>query len=295
MPFSRDALERYLDGLPPETEHLSLDDLLADHPIACIDGRKRDRVAGVPGGDAGLFAVMIAALDDRRPDRLYPELVGRLFAGYLDRFGTFYLHTDTHAMERLEEKLRARDLIPSDATASSFVENPPASARDALTDLLTSSAHVGCGHLRLMMEHSGTYGVRPVLLREMIRAFFQHHWEGDARCIFDVLEGDHAEEAVLCIHPSDTEEEDVSPHVPCHEEQQVFVYHPHVEAYMYAQHARFLTDEGLLEESDRLDFVHEQKRLGARQRAETLRHLAPDLDLYDIEPTATGFRLARQN
>ena len=291
MPFSRDALERYLAGLPPHGTHLLLADLLEERPIACIDGRKHDMIAGVPGGNAGLFILMIGALETHRGMPLRPQMVERLFPRYLDRFDTFYLHSDTHALERLDVALRNRGVLDSDDSVERLMQDPPLTARDPLLDLLGQPEHMGCGHLRLMTEHPATYGIRPVLIRHMIHVFFRHRWMNDGRCIFDVLEGDHAEEAILCMHPSDTEEDAIPMHTPMRGGEQVFVYHPRVEAYMYAQHARFLANQDLIDTDDRLGFIHTQRHLGERQRTATIKHLAPHLPLYHVMVADEGLRV----
>ena len=62
---------------------------------------------GTPGGDAGEFLLVLAALEQATGTVLDEETVLRTLLANLDNFGVFYMHTDGHAFDTLTESLRA--------------------------------------------------------------------------------------------------------------------------------------------------------------------------------------------
>ena len=83
----------------------------------------------------------------------------------LDSFGELYLHTDLAALTRLLEDARAERRLSSALAAVEDLNNfrdslrrPTEDLQEALLELLGDPTHIGCGHLRLMLQHRG--GVR---------------------------------------------------------------------------------------------------------------------------------------
>ena len=296
MPFSREALQEHLKGHPPEFQPVHT--LLGERPLACVDGRAAHAVAGVPGGNAGLFVLLLTALERHQKVHLPDARMRALFDAYLDRFGQFYLHSDQDAVASLLDVVEKRGLASSLA-GSDLLQHPNEGIREALRALVTYPPHIGCGHLRLLMQHPAAYGTRRGITTLVIKQFFDRLWEGDDRLVFEVLEGHHAEEAVVCLHPEAHSEENAADQddwtvplqLPMANKQQVFVHHPEAQAYMYAQHARFLHDEGLIAEEDRIAFIRAQNQVGTRHLQLTLSHLAPHLPIFDAYPSDEGMEV----
>ena len=295
MPFSREALQLHLKGRSPDRQPAHT--LLGERPIACVDGRTRHAVAGTPGGNAGLFVLLITAIERFTKERLRAEPINDLLGDYLDRFGRFYMHSDSTAVETLDASLRKRH--PDREKSGDLVDqitHPPKSVQSTLHGLVVHPEHIGCGHLRLLVSHPTAYGTRRGLTTTFIQHYFSRLWAGDDRLVFEVLEGHHAEEAVVCFHPDDSPAEATNEdheawtddwHVPLQlpesEGRQMFVYHPEAEAYMYAKQARFARNAGYLsEDADLVTFIRLQRRIGERHLRLTLSHLAPDLPIYDV-------------
>jgi len=262
---------------------------------SCVDGRDGRGVVGTPGGDAGEFALLLAAIEQVTGAILSEGMVEEALIAHLDTFGDFYLHTDTGAIERLRTELRAdgrtASATPDDSnpdTWRAFLQNAEPGVRDALLEYLVDPAHVGCGHLRLSLEHAEAYGVRRELVASVVRAFFRLLWAGAPELRLVILEGGHAESAVLNIRL--TREpwalSQVPIVTPSYGGQQVFVNHPDVMRYWRRAAAVYhvgapgslpLTPESgpaLVEAID---------ELAVRQLGETLGHLAKGLPIYDAE------------
>jgi rhodanese-related sulfurtransferase len=52
-----------------------------------------------------------------------------------------------------------------------FLRNPPHELWEALLEHLVEPAHIGCGHIRLMLQHGEEYGIRKELILAYLRAF----------------------------------------------------------------------------------------------------------------------------
>lgn len=277
-----------------------LERLLQEQPLYCVDGRKPACVIAAPGGNAGEFLLLLGALEQYTGAAVKREEVHRLFGAYLDRFGRFYMHTDRHALAHLQEALQhappAAPLIDRPASTEAveaMIRWPPEAAVPLLLELLAQPAHVGCGHLRLLLQHEAEYGVRPALAAHFFEAFFQALWRGDPRPTYDVLAGEHAERAVVNVlnAPGDGDEAPALLHCPRYREMQVFVHHPQALTFLRAQHARFLAESPLtpLTPADETAFTRGLQRLAARQLEATLRHLASGLPIFQVQPTPSGF------
>lgn len=259
---------------------------------ACVDGRDEAAVFGTPGGDAGELLLTLA-VKERFGEVLDDHRIDLLLDAYLDAFGSFYIHTDRHALEHLRQALLAdprfaaeRPLLEDVAATERYLRAPPVALREALLGHLVDPANVGCGHLRLILQHPDEYGVRDGLAAAFLRAVFRARWRGAAAIDYVVLAGEHHEGAVIRV-AQDGEVEPftrvpaIAPHRGA---SQVFVAHPQVARFCREQNARFLLqrDEWLRSHGiDEAAFLRAQAELADRQLAATLGHLAPGLPHFE--------------
>lgn len=283
---SEEILTAHFRRMLPETRSLSLDDLSADAWVGCVDGRHPNCVVGAPGGNAGLLVLLLATWEAGSGRELSPEAVEGLFFRYLDYFGSFYLHTDREAQTRLNASLG-----PEVGDVDALIRRPSLTepTRARLLEALLQPTHVGCGHLRLLLEEPKTYQVRRTLVEEVLRNFYLRLWGGDARLILDILDGAHQEVAVARIRTTHGAKDLVTT-CPRHGVMELFVYHPDAVAWLHTHHAKFLAKAGLISETRIPECIQAQQRLGEIQLEATLERLAPDLPVFDVavEADETG-------
>ncbi len=293
-PLTADALTAHIARMRAQVSHTPLSGLLAEQALHCVDGRNPTCVVSTPGGNAGVFLLMLAALEATMKRPLSASGVDRLFHAYLDRFGHFYMHTDRLALEALEATLAAHPGIsalccPYDAVED-LIFHPSIGQRESLLRLLIHPEHVGCGHLRLMMLHGEEYGVRPELPKYFFAAFFNALWRGDRRVIYDVLASDHRERAVVNVTSAGADEEGTLPrHCPLYEDLQVFLHFPQALTYLLHRHEAFFKEQGVLTEPAAETFASVQARLAERHLRATLRRLAPGLPVFNVIFDEGGF------
>jgi rhodanese-related sulfurtransferase len=272
----------------------------------CIDGRGDGPVVGTPGGDAGEIILTLSAFEHASRTTVPDEVVGPTLAAYVAGFGRFYLHTDEAALARLATSLtedpRFVDARESGALSpdgiEAFLRHPPRELEDPLLEALVASPHVGCGHLRLMMEHPSEYGVRRELVEAVLREAFRLGWSRPELLDFAVLEGEHHEEAVVRVWLDQPIHAYTRvPTFPATEPgTRFFVAHPEVSAFLRSELGSFLEEHALglgLSPTPRAAFEHELTALAERQVNATLRHLARELPVYDVHvhegsPTVSG-------
>lgn len=267
---------------------------------ACVDGRDSQGVVGAPGGDAGEMALALAAAEACGA-HLTPACVRALLRGWIDAFGRFYYHSDVTALNKmiaglradkriLESELPSREAPP--AAWRQFQSAPPPDIRGILLEHLVKPENIGCGHLRLSLQHGDDYGVRPEILTEVLRAFYEARWEGLPELEFVVLGGGHQEGGVLLVRLDD----DIFPYThiplvpPTIHGVQMFVHHPQVSAYQREEVAHWLASRPELPElRGRWQEVFATlTALAERQMGHTLSHLAPGLPIF--EATFNGDR-----
>lgn len=285
--LTAERLEAHLRAMLPHMEAVPIERLRDDLSVGCVDGRRGTCAASAPGGNAGLFLLLLGALEATRGRPLADDEVAELLERYLDRFGAFYFHSDAHAAERLA---RAIGLAPEDDPARAYRDAPDEAARRALLDAATEPAHVGCGHLRRMLEAPAVYGMRPGLARAGLRALFRRLWEGDARLVYAVLGGDHVEGAVVRVRAETSEGHPLPLATLCPHfgELDLFVYHPDAVAYLEAAHGLHLAETGHLAPADIAAFIAAQHTLSERQLQATLDALAAGLPVFDVTVQPDG-------
>jgi rhodanese-related sulfurtransferase len=265
---------------------------------SCVDGRDDHGVIGTPGGDAGEMLLGLAAAEQLHGTMLTDDDVERALERHLDAFGRFYMHSDTHAMnrlivdglrkdERIAPHIRHLDL-PLEWRA--WMQKPPEHLREALLEHLVQPSVMGCGHLRLAMTVAD-YQVRPGLCASLLRAVHRLRFAGAAEIEWVVLGGDHHEGAVVNVVLSRelhgyTKVPLISPSV---DGVQMFVHHPQVIHKVRAETAALLTEAGIARSDKALHQA--MTTMGEQQLGHTLAQLAKRLPVFEVafadEHTAT--------
>ena len=266
---------------PGAVRWVPLAELRARRVVSCIDGRHDSCTLGAPGGNAGELVLLLSVLEWYTGVELDEPTVRGILRAVVERLGTFYLHTDREAAARL-----ASALGRSAEDAEALLRNPPLSVRDRLRLELTAEVHVGCGHLRLLLERADDYRVRRALTESVIRSFFELLWEGDTDLELAILDGEHREQALVVFHtPDRVEEESVVPTWCPGGDAAVFVRHVTVSRWL----RRDLLDAvasalppSTASAFDPAEVVLEVERLGERHLDLTMRALAPGAPRHRI-------------
>jgi hypothetical protein len=285
------ALEAHI-GDPAALQRVKAAAFLMRSRTSCVDGRDPSGIVGTPGGDAGEFLLALASIEALTGAEIPGPTVKCLLAGYLETFGRFYMHTDRHAFDHWVAALRAEPALaealpPEDAaldTWRAWLNRPPKEHRARVLDLLTRPANIGCGHLRLMTENAGVYGIRDGLVAAFLRAFFEADWSGEVDLDYVILEGDHAERGVLSV----VLDQPIWPFtrvplIPPAGALQIFVNHPQVVAYLRQQIAGFFTlqpDLGIGPD-DHARLLAKMEALAEQQLGATLERLAAGLPVFE--------------
>lgn len=296
-PLSLTEVERHT-GESTSVRWVKLAAFLLHGKRSCVDGRDDHGVIGTPGGDAGELLLGLAAAERVRGRPFEARDVLRLLEHHIDTFGRFYMHSDTHAMNRMIiDGFRKDDrIIPHLGSMFAAEEwrrwmlKPPAAVREALLSHLTRPENIGCGHLKFAMTANDDYGVRRELAEHFLRAFHTLRWAGAPEFEFVVLGGDHVEGAVANVvvkgdlH-SYTRVPLVSPMVAG---RQMFVNHPQVTAFLRREQAAHLVECGAVAPADADRLVETLTTLGPQQAGATLGRLARGLPVFELtfEPGA---------
>ncbi|RKG91694.1 rhodanese-like domain-containing protein [Corallococcus terminator] len=293
-PLTKAHIEQHV-GDPSQVRWARLSALLMNGRRSCVDGRDEQGVIGTPGGDAGEFLLALASVERITGKTLDFRTVEELLLQELEVFGRFYMHTDTQAWEKLvtaissDPRLSNRALPPlkDEAGWHALLGHPAPESRSALMEHLLEPAHLGCGHLKLMLTKPGDYGVRPELVRSFLRAYHDLRWQGMPDLEFVTLAGAHDEAAVLSVY---VEQElwDMSsiPLVsPSVGPKQVFVAHPQVAAKHrdhYVEFFRRLPQLVALEPHHVEPLRTEMNAIANIQLGHTLQHLAKGLPVFEV-------------
>jgi len=217
-------------------------------------------------------------------DRIY-EIYKKYLADMSVYPHQFYLHTDAHAMEYINTQLNGTD-----------IKNVSVDQRDQVLKILLDPRAIGCGHIRLMLQHPDLYDCPKNLTEAFLKAFYLYLWEeqGDQVAVdtsdLEILEGSHKELAVLRIleaNLSDPLFKTTAPRcihmapliVPLQNENSVFVFHADAIRYVRWNYAVFFAQEVGPENSPEVLF-HEANILGEKQLVVTLGYLAPTQGIY---------------
>ncbi|MDI1449213.1 rhodanese-like domain-containing protein [Polyangium sp. 6x1] len=281
-------------GDPRSVRWVKMSAFLTHGKISCVDGRDDHGVVGTPGGDAGELLLALAATELVTGRPIGEATLGAILERYLDTFGHLYLHTDTHALNKMILAMRAdprlADELPPRETQGpgwrKYMARPPAHLQALILEHLIVPDHIGCGHIRLMFQNGEAYGVRQDLVRAFLRAYYTMRWSGSTEAEFVVLGGGHQEGAVVSVRLA----EEVYPFTlvplvsPACGATQMFVAHPDVTAFLRRQIAAFMTMQkstGLVR-ADRARLYERMTALGERQLTATLGRLAKGLPHYVV-------------
>eukprot|EP00455_Lapot_gusevi_P050129 TRINITY_DN721_c0_g5_i4.p1 TRINITY_DN721_c0_g5~~TRINITY_DN721_c0_g5_i4.p1 ORF type:complete len:606 (-),score=122.28 TRINITY_DN721_c0_g5_i4:113-1930(-) len=289
-------------GQATNLQWLKMATFMLNSQLSCVDGRDPSGVVGTPGGDIGELVVVLAAAEQVSGQQLTEQQVETIFWRRLDAFGRCYLHSDVHAMHELRAALDSdaqfqqyHPLLHNPFTFNRFVQHPPADIQGPLLDLLINPRLLGCGHIRLMLQNSEVYQVRPELVQYVLRAFFRALWKGAAECDFVVLSGQHREGAVVVVQSANPLHS--FSYIPlvtpaCEAQKQVFVDHSQVAGHLRKELARFVSlqrdiiqiDTSTTTEDPRMldTFFHKLDSLANLHLQTTLGHLACGLPLYQL-------------
>lgn len=185
--------------------------LSEDLSEACVDGREGEAVVGTPGGDAAVFSDAIIAYGQAIGRHFNESEIEEMMHWYIGKFGSFYMHTDTHGLEHLMKSLDKDTQINQQfktwQEVAEYIKNPPTEHQVKLLAHLVSPDNIGCGHLKQMVIDPAAYKQSRKVLQSTMRAFFNILWNGTeeekGRMIYRVLEGEHEESAVVIIDTPD--------------------------------------------------------------------------------------------
>jgi sulfate permease, SulP family len=203
-----------------------------------------------------------------------------------DRF--FYEVSQAVEEDRLALALSRRgpERVEPGAAVDARVRAPGPEWEGPLLEALPLPNHVGCGHLRLLLEEPERYEVRPALVEEVIRSFFRRLWTGDPRLVLDILEGEHEEVAVVQVRTEGAPGlVTACPHFGATD---LFVHHPEAVARLHALHAAFLARSGRIPAERVPKVLRFQEDLGVRHVETTLGRLAPGLPVFDVHLQASS-------
>jgi len=293
-PLTRAQIEAHI-GDPHSVRWVKMAALLLHGKSSCVDGRDDHGVIGTPGGDAGEFLLALASIERATGKQFPPECMDDVLRGCLDTFGHFYIHSDVASGNALIRSMRSDErLVPQLPPITStpqdwrrFMNAPPPELWDPIIDHMLIPGHLGCGHLRLMLQHPERYLVRRPLVEAFIRTYLRMRWGGAHELEFVVLGGGHQEGAVVNIRL----EQGVWPFTrvplisPACGETQMFVNHPQVADFNREQVARFFTLHPDFSSVDADQFgvlFKDMRRVAAIQLSATLGVLARGLPIFDV-------------
>ncbi len=292
-PLTRERLERHV-GRPGAVRWMRLSAFLLRGRRSCVDGRDDHGVIGTPGGDAGEFALALAAYELAAQRSLTRAQVQWLLQEYVDTFGRFYMHSDTPTGAKFVETVKADPVLGPAVQAftspldwRAFMRAPPPHLQQRLLELEVVPEALGCGHLKLMMTQPARYGVRPGLVADVLHAMWSLRWGGAPEIDFVVLGGEHNEAGVVNVVVDGelwafSRVPLLSPNVDGH---QVFINHPQVAVYLRKLVAEFLlrAEEKLHpDETPHAALADAMQELGAKHLSATLSVLAKGLPGFEV-------------
>jgi len=292
-PLTAERVRQHI-GDPSSVRWIKLSSMIAHGRLSCIDGRDERAIIGAPGGDSGKFLLTLAAIEQTTGRQLSEEEVLQGLISHLDAFGHFYVHTDAHAFDALVEALKADPRLQTEAVDGlepedwlEYLRQPPYELREGLLEHLVEPAHIGCGHIRLMLQHSDEYGIRKALVVAYLRALHSLWWARAPELTHTVLTGDHEEGAVVNVRHADGvwDLSRIPLISPACDGRQMFVNHPDVSAYLRRKTVQYLVrsqDPLGVEASQEARLQEAIDALSERQLGVTVGYLAKGLPIFDV-------------
>jgi hypothetical protein len=294
------------DARAPELRvgrRIPIEEFNSSATLACIDGRHDGPIVGAPGGDAGEFLLLLAALEKSSGLVFSQPEVLAILEAYMENEGRFYLHTDRAALDALDASLRDLGISSWESARNrgvsieEWIADPPVGARPLLLRLLIEPPHVGCGHLKTMLEHPSNAGVRRGLVEAVIQAFLQMLWRGGAEPDFVVLEGTHTEEAIVVVEGFGDVSGDQVPEIePAAHAPAIFVVHMPIRRALWRRNLELFAGEFEFPDADLGDldvWLRDIASLAERQLGVTVDALAPSLPIWKASVTGTSVEVSR--
>ncbi|MFC3854007.1 hypothetical protein ACFOSD_14605 [Salinispirillum marinum] len=260
--------------MPHSMVWMNTDEIIQKVPCTCIDGRTPGLRYSVAGGSFGLILLTLSNIEQSLQRALSDEEVGVYLSLFAQEVGPVYLHTDQHAIDLIYARMgiapdsKLRELTP--AQQKSFIH------------FAVQPDFQGCGHVKLLMQHSTDYDIPQRLVKSALQAFFIGFFARENNIVFDILAGRHAEERVLLLDDqgnTETERQSALYLETPLDENRFFCHRPLKRALI----ARFLTviETSGLPSLSALDTAQlaEQHDASAER---TLGHLAPHLPIEYI-------------
>ncbi len=277
-------------GDPRSIRWVKLASLATFKSFSCIDGRDERGLIGTPGGDAGEFLLSLAAVERVTGATLDEQTVEHALLAHLDAFGDFSRHCDAHAFEKLLTALRGDARMDAaidggGVKSADDLRRLPVEVHPAVLEHLLNPDHLGCGHVRLMLQKSDEYGIRAELVESFLRAFMRLWWAGAPELDITVLQGEHEETAIVNVRLDEkpwslTRVPLVSPTCAGN---QVFVNHPdianHLRRGVVEFHRRGL---GPVTVDDGAALQAAIDELAVQQLTSTVGYIAKGLPIYDV-------------
>jgi rhodanese-related sulfurtransferase len=281
-------------GDPRSVRWMNLSSMIAHGRLSCIDGRDERGVVGSPGGDGGEFLLMLSAYEIVTGNELDEEMITRALLSRLDTLGQFYMHTDLHAFEALTDALKTDSRLQTAVTGLESVEDWADFLRTARRELwetllehIVDPANIGCGHIRLMLQHSDEYGIRGDLVVSFLRVIYRLWWQGAAEVGLTILPGGHEECAIVNVRMADgiwglSRVPLIS---PAYGGQQMFINHPDVSAFLRRRTVQYFIRGAsplslAASQEDKMQQAVDE--LADRQLGVTVGYLAKGLPIFDV-------------
>jgi hypothetical protein len=150
--------------------------------LSCVDARSDDPVIGTPGGDLAELAMGLYVYHTLTNKVLNYTNVQALFRQFMDKHISssrpFYFHTDD---SRLKQVFTAVGTQLNKTVSILPHRTPQPAALNVWVSELVKSYAQGCGHIRLMIDSPGTYGLSDAnIIQWLIRAFYEELWAADS-------------------------------------------------------------------------------------------------------------------
>ncbi|WP_119396421.1 hypothetical protein [Salinibius halmophilus] len=232
---------------------LPVEEAIESVPCTCIDGRTKGMRYSAAGGS---FAIALHIIANVMPNATDAEIENALLR-FSQHVGPLYYHTDEAALRQW--------LCQSGIHPELDLHQLDAKQQEQLLASADMSAHVGCGHVQLMLNNPEKYLVPKHITAAGIRAFFRLWFANTPRVTFEALAGEHQESQALFIESVDG----AAQQTPLRSaDEEVFFCHRPLKRALFDRYCQIL---GVASEAGRL---FEQHNMLAEH---TLHTLAPHL------------------
>lgn len=322
-PLSKQDIELILKTHFDQAEVHTVSELEDTTYRECVDGRSTAAILGMVGGDMGALVIKATALEAVLDRTLTETELNTLFDLQLQKYGTFYMHTDTHALlhglEAMETHIDSSNTAQAEAFTAfkakleTLTQNPDLEEdqlaielkqliieakpplQSILLKVLAEQGNIGCGHLNLLVKHAAEYGVRAELVQHLIRRFYKQLWTQPDTLEYRVLPGEHEEKLVVrlflvdennveLVLSSDTKVASIPPRVDVDSPTQAQKTHDEI----FVDDPtliEYLLKQRVIELSDDLDWLdlNDDQQVALREKA---------VELYGLHTVTTVQKLA---